>query len=146
MVDKFSPASSPACAHSASSASSCRKRRLDPEVNRALVEDVLPCISREVEGVMAGLIDAGVMRRFDPEIANWTLMGAVVGLALFANLGAAPGVWEVVVCRKKWPVASQRRFYQRTARDRLEAFPDPLFSAAPGPSPTKNCAISVATG
>jgi AcrR family transcriptional regulator len=72
-----------------------QEARLDPELNQALVEDVLPRISREVEGVMAGLIAAGVMRRVDPEIANWTLMGAVVGLALFADLGAAP-VLEVV--------------------------------------------------
>ena len=39
---------------------------------------------------MTDLIDAGVMRRVDPEIANWTLMSAVVGLALFSDLGAAP--------------------------------------------------------
>jgi hypothetical protein len=35
-------------------------------------------------------MDAGIMRRVDPEIANWTLISAVVGLALFADLGAAP--------------------------------------------------------
>jgi hypothetical protein len=39
---------------------------------------------------MAALMDVGVMRRVDPEIANWTLMSAVVGLTLFADLGAAP--------------------------------------------------------
>ena len=39
---------------------------------------------------MTNMIDAGVMRRVDPEIANWTLMSAVVGLALFSDLGAAP--------------------------------------------------------
>lgn len=72
-----------------------QEARLDPELNQALVNDVLPRISREVEGVMAGLIAAGVMRRVDPEIANWTLMGAVVGLALFSDLGAAPVLEEI---------------------------------------------------
>lgn len=66
-----------------------QEARLDPELNRALVEDVLPRISQEVERLMVGLMDAGVMRRVDPEIANWTLMSAVVGLALFSDLGAA---------------------------------------------------------
>jgi AcrR family transcriptional regulator len=67
-----------------------QEARLDPELNRALVEDVLPRISREVKRLMAALMDAGIMRRVDPEIANWTLISAVVGLALFADLGAAP--------------------------------------------------------
>jgi len=67
-----------------------QEARLDPELNRALVEDVLPRISREVKGQMATLMDAGIMRRVDPEIANWALISAVVGLALFADLGAAP--------------------------------------------------------
>ena len=67
-----------------------QEARLDPDLNRALVEDVLPRISHEVKGLMATLVDAGIMRRVDPEIANWTLISAVVGLALFADLGAAP--------------------------------------------------------
>jgi AcrR family transcriptional regulator len=67
-----------------------QESRLDPELNRALVQEVLPRISHEVERLMAALMDAGVMRRVDSEIANWTLMGAVVGLALFSDLGAAP--------------------------------------------------------
>jgi AcrR family transcriptional regulator len=67
-----------------------QEARLDPELNRALVEDVLPRISREVKRLMAALMDAGIMRRVDPDIANWTLISAVVGLALFADLGAAP--------------------------------------------------------
>jgi len=67
-----------------------QEARLDPELNRALVEDVLPRISREVKGQMATLMEAGIMRRVDPEIANWALISAVVGLALFADLGAAP--------------------------------------------------------
>jgi len=67
-----------------------QEARLDPDLNRALVEDVLPRISREVKQLMAALMDAGIMRRVDPEIANWTLISAVVGLALFADLGAAP--------------------------------------------------------
>lgn len=67
-----------------------QEARLDPDLNRALVEDVLPRISREVKRLMATLMDAGIMRRVDPEIANWTLISAVVGLALFADLGAAP--------------------------------------------------------
>jgi AcrR family transcriptional regulator len=66
-----------------------QEARLDPEIRRALVEDVLPRISQEVEQLMRGLMDAGVMRRIDPEIANWTLQSAVVGLALFSELGAA---------------------------------------------------------
>ncbi len=49
-----------------------QEARLDPELNRALVQEVLPRISREVEQLMAALMDAGVMRRVDPEIANWT--------------------------------------------------------------------------
>jgi AcrR family transcriptional regulator len=67
-----------------------QEARLDPDLNRALVEDVLPRISREVSQLMATLMAAGIMRRVDPEIANWTLISAVVGLALFADLGAAP--------------------------------------------------------
>ena len=67
-----------------------QEARLDPDLNRALVEDILPRISRKIEGLMAALMDAGVMRRVDPQIANWTLMGAVVGLAIFTDLGAAP--------------------------------------------------------
>ena len=66
-----------------------QEARLDAEIRRALVEEVLPRISQEVERLMRGLMDAGVMRRIDPEIANWTLQGAVVGLALFSELGAA---------------------------------------------------------
>lgn len=72
-----------------------QEARLDPELNRALVQEVLPRISGEVERLMGTLMDAGVMRRVDPEIANWTLMGAVVGLALFADLGAAPALQTV---------------------------------------------------
>lgn len=67
-----------------------QEARLDPELNRTLVELMLPRVSQQVERLMAGLIDGGVMRRVDPEIANWTLMSAVVGLALFTDLGAAP--------------------------------------------------------
>jgi len=67
-----------------------QEARLDPEFNRTLVQEILPRISQQVERLMTGLIDAGVMRRIDPEIANWTLMSAVVGLALFSDLGAAP--------------------------------------------------------
>jgi len=67
-----------------------QEARLDPELNRILVDFMLPRISQQVERLMTGLIDAGVMRRVDPEIANWTLMSAVVGLALFSDLGAAP--------------------------------------------------------
>ena len=67
-----------------------QEARLDPELNRTLVESMLPRISEQVERLMTDLIDAGVMRRVDPEIANWTLMSAVVGLALFSDLGAAP--------------------------------------------------------
>ena len=66
--------------------------RLDPDVRQALIDEVLPRISQEVERLMRGLIDAGVMRRVDPEIANWTLQSAVVGLALFSELGAAPAL------------------------------------------------------
>ena len=67
-----------------------QEARLDPELNRTLVQEMLPRISQQVERLMTDLIDAGVMRRVDPEIANWTLMSAVVGLALFSDLGAAP--------------------------------------------------------
>lgn len=67
-----------------------QEARLDPELNRALVQEVLPRISQEVKRLMAALIDGGVMRRVDPEIAHWTLMSAVVGLALFSDLDAAP--------------------------------------------------------
>ena len=67
-----------------------QEARLDPELNRTLVELMLPRISQQVERLMTHLIDARVMRRVDPEIANWTLMSAVVGLALFSDLGAAP--------------------------------------------------------
>jgi AcrR family transcriptional regulator len=66
-----------------------QEARLDPELSRALVQEVLPRISQEAERLMAALMDAGVMRRVDPQIANWTVMGTVVGLALFADLGAA---------------------------------------------------------
>ncbi len=64
-----------------------QEARLDPELNRTLVQEMLPRISQQVERLMTDLIDAGVMRRVDPEIANWTLMSAVVGLALFSDLG-----------------------------------------------------------
>ena len=67
-----------------------QEARLDPELNRTLVESMLPRISEQVERLMTDLIDAGVMRRVDPEIANWTLMSAVVGLAMFSDLAAAP--------------------------------------------------------
>ena len=66
-----------------------QEARLDPELNRTLVQEMLPRISQQVEQLMTHLIDARVMRRVDPEIANWTLMSAVVGLALFSDLGAA---------------------------------------------------------
>lgn len=66
-----------------------QEARLDPELHRALVQEILPRISQEVERLMQTLMNAGVMRRVDPEIANWTLMAAVVGLALFSDLGAA---------------------------------------------------------
>ena len=66
-----------------------QEARLDPELNRTLVQEMLPRISQQVERLMTDLIGAGVMRRVDPEIANWTLMSAVVGLALFSDLGAA---------------------------------------------------------
>lgn len=66
-----------------------QEARLDAELHRALVLEILPRISQEVERLMQKLIDAGVMRRVDPEIANWTLMAAVVGLALFSDLGTA---------------------------------------------------------
>ena len=67
-----------------------QEARLDPELNRTLVESMLPRISEQVERLMTDLIDAGVMRGVDPEIANWTLMSAVVGLAMFSDLAAAP--------------------------------------------------------
>ena len=67
-----------------------QEARLDPDLNRTLVQEMLPRISQQVERLMTDLIGAGVMRRVDPEIANWTLMSAVVGLALFSDLGAAP--------------------------------------------------------
>ena len=66
-----------------------QEARLDPDLNRTLVQEMLPRISQQVERLMTDLIGAGVMRRVDPEIANWTLMSAVVGLALFSDLGAA---------------------------------------------------------
>lgn len=69
-----------------------QEARLDPELNHHLATDILPRISREIEQLMSGLMDAGIMRRVDPEIANWTLMSAVVGLALFADLGTAPAL------------------------------------------------------
>lgn len=69
-----------------------QEARLDPVLNQALVGDVLPRISNEVKRLMGVLMEAGVMRRVDPEIANWTLIGAVVGLVLFADLGAAPAL------------------------------------------------------
>jgi AcrR family transcriptional regulator len=69
-----------------------QEARLDPELNHHLVTDILPRISREIERQMSGLMDAGIMRRVDPEVANWTLMSAVVGLALFADLGATPAL------------------------------------------------------
>lgn len=69
-----------------------QEARLDPALNRALVQEVLPRISQEVERLMAALMAAGVMRRMDSEVANWTLIGAVVGLALFSDLGAAPAL------------------------------------------------------
>lgn len=67
-----------------------QEARLDPELNHHLVTDILPRISHEIEQQMSGLMDAGIMRRVDLEVANWTLMSAVVGLALFADLGATP--------------------------------------------------------
>lgn len=67
-----------------------QEARLDPELNRTLVLEMLPRVSQQVERLMTDLIDAGVMRQVDPEIANWTLMSAVIGLALFSDLGAAP--------------------------------------------------------
>jgi AcrR family transcriptional regulator len=69
-----------------------QEARLDPELNHHLVTDILPRISREIERQMSGLMDAGIMRRVDLEVANWTLMSAVVGLALFADLGATPAL------------------------------------------------------
>ena len=74
-----------------------QEARLDPELNRTLVQEMLPRISQQVERLMTGLIDAGVMRRVDAEIANWTLMSAVVGLALFSDLGAAPVLESISV-------------------------------------------------
>lgn len=74
-----------------------QEARLDPELNRTLVQEMLPRISRQVERLMTNLIDAHVMRRVDPEIANWTLMSAVVGLALFSDLGAAPVLKSISV-------------------------------------------------
>ncbi len=74
-----------------------QEARLDPELNRTLVQEMLPRISRQVERLMTNLIDAHVMRRVDPEIANWTLMSAVVGLALFSDLGAAPVLESISV-------------------------------------------------
>jgi len=69
-----------------------QEARLDPDLNHHLATDILPRISREIDRQMSGLMDAGIMRQVQPEIANWTLMGAVVGLALFAELGAAPAL------------------------------------------------------
>ena len=69
-----------------------QEARLDPDLNHHLATDILPRISREIDRQMSGLMDAGIMRQVHPEIANWTLMGAVVGLALFAELGAAPAL------------------------------------------------------
>lgn len=69
-----------------------QEARLDPDLRRALVEDVLPRISQEVEHLMQTLMEAGAMRHIDPQIASWTLLGAVVGLALFSDLEAAPAL------------------------------------------------------
>lgn len=67
-----------------------QEARSDPDLNHVLAADILPRISQQVEQIMGGLIAAGVMRPINPEMANWTLLGAVVGLALFTDLGAAP--------------------------------------------------------
>lgn len=67
-----------------------QEARLDPELRRYLNDHVLSRISQEIEHQMRRLIDAGIMRPVNPILANWTLMGAVVGLALFDDLGAAP--------------------------------------------------------
>lgn len=72
-----------------------QEARSDPDLNQVLLAEVLPRISQQVELIMGGLIEAGVMRPVNPEIANWTLLGAVVGLALFADLGAAPALQDM---------------------------------------------------
>ena len=63
---------------------------LDPEISRYLNEQILARIARAIQEQMAQLLAAGIMRPVDPAIASWTLMGAVVGMALFSDLGAAP--------------------------------------------------------
>lgn len=69
-----------------------REATLDPELNRYLKEEVLGRISRAIEQQMRNLIALGIMRPMDATVANWTLIGALVGLALLSDLGAAPAL------------------------------------------------------
>jgi len=61
--------------------------RLDPEIHRYYVEQMLSRIRRETEQRMQALIEAGVMRPVNPAVAIRTLMGTVMGLALLFDLG-----------------------------------------------------------
>jgi AcrR family transcriptional regulator len=72
-----------------------REATLDPELNRYLKEQVLGRISQAIEQQMESLIALGIMRSMDATVASWTLIAALVGLALLGDLGAAPALQAI---------------------------------------------------
>jgi AcrR family transcriptional regulator len=61
--------------------------RLDPEIHRYYVEQMLSRARDETEQRMQALIVAGIMRPIDPAIAVRILMGTAMGLAVLLDLG-----------------------------------------------------------
>lgn len=65
---------------------------LDAELGDYLREQVFaPLVAAAVQR-MHSLIELGIMRPVDPVVAAWTLVGAVVGLTFFTDVGAAPAL------------------------------------------------------
>jgi AcrR family transcriptional regulator len=61
--------------------------RMDPEIHRYYVEEVLSRFIREAEERIQVLIAAGIMRPVNPAIAARTLVGAMTGFAIMFEVG-----------------------------------------------------------
>lgn len=61
--------------------------RMDPEVHRYYVDQMLGRFVRELEERLKLLIDAGVMRAINPGVAARTIVSAMTGMAIIFEVG-----------------------------------------------------------
>ena len=69
--------------------------RMDPEIHRRYIEDVLSRVIRETEQRIQALITAGIMRPVNSAIAARTLVGAMTGFAVMFDMEADSVIEEM---------------------------------------------------